>query len=180
MQTRALPLDLKQKINNGVKVVISETRRNYRLALNPEVKSCNFLNNILALREAKIKGAAESLMLNYQGYLTEGAISNLFIAANSRTIYTPPVTDGLLPGVTRGLIFKLAKAKGLLVQEKQLTLADLFQAQEAFLTLTSAGLLPIVKVGNRLLGSGRPGRLTKTLINLYQDYVAKFLASKEA
>lgn len=179
MQTRALPLDLKQKINQGVKVVISETRRNYRLALNPEIKSCNFLNNILALREAKIKGAVESLILNYQGYLTEGAVSNLFIVAKSGSIYTPPVTDGLLPGITRALIFKLAKAKGFLVQEKQLTLADLFQASEAFLTLTSAGLLPIVQVGNRLLGSGKPGKTTKALIKLYREYVANFLAGKE-
>lgn len=179
MQTRALPLDLKQKISQGVKVVISETRRNFRLALNPEVKSCNFLNNILALREAKIKGAAESLMLNYQGYLTEGAVSNLFIVAENGSIYTPPVTDGLLPGITRELILKLAKAKGFLIQEKRLTLADLFQALEAFLTLTSAGLLPIVKVDNRLLGSGQPGRVTKALINFYHNYVAKFLAGKE-
>lgn len=175
MQTRNLPLNLDHKIRYGVKVIISQVRRNYKLALDPTIKSCNFLNNILAQREANLKGAAEALILNYQGNLTEGAMSNVFVIDKNGVVCTPPVKDGLLPGITRDLVLKLAKSHNIEVKEKHIQVTELYNSKEIFLTLTSAGILPVVKVNDCIIGKGVPGKATRQLLECYNLYVKEFI-----
>lgn len=178
MQTRDLPGELEEQIKNGIQVIISQVRRNYKLALDPAIKSCNFLNSILAFREAKLQNAFEALMLNYQGYLTEGSFSNLFIVDKSGQIFTPPLSDGLLPGITRGLVINLAKKADFLAAEKHIKVKDLYNSKEVFLTTTSAGIMPVVKVGDFLIGDGKVGKATKALKELYQSYIKEWLQAE--
>lgn len=146
----------------GLSAAIVITRRISPEALNPAIKSLNFLNNILAKEEAKIKGAKEALMLNTKGQLTEGTTSNLFWVSNN-TLKTPALKCGLLPGVTRRLVLDVARQNKLDVVEGGFTPIELLSADEAFLTNTSLEIMPLVKVDDKLIGNGAPGKITKKL-----------------
>ena len=147
---------------DGVSVIVAKTRRNLPEALPPQVKSLNFLNNILAKMEAKAAGAHEALMLNHQGELTEGTTSNLFVVQRGR-VRTPAVECGILNGITRGLVLQLASELGIPSEEARLTVDDLLRADECFLTNTTQEVLPVTRVNGTMIGNGRPGEITRRL-----------------
>lgn len=147
---------------DGVSVIVAKTRRNLPEALPPQVKSLNFLNNILAKMEAKAAGAHEALMLNHQGELTEGTTSNMFVVQRGR-VRTPAVECGILNGITRGVVLQLASELGLPSEETRLTVDDLLRADECFLTNTTQEVLPVTRVNGTMIGNGRPGEITRRL-----------------
>lgn len=146
----------------GVKISIVSLRRTPSQALDASVKSANYLNNIMARIEASQQGAAEGLMLTLNGFLAEGAVSNIFFVKNNR-LYTPDIRLGILPGITRGLTLRLARSLKIRVSEGRFRPADLLRSDECFLTNTSMEIMPVVKVDGRRIGRGIPGPLTQKL-----------------
>ncbi len=156
---------------NGLSIVTVPTLRNLPETTNPRVKSLNYLNNILAKIEAHNSGVQEALMLNQRGYVVECSGENIFIVKSS-TLYTPPVYLGALKGITRDCIIGIATHLGFRVIEEPFTRFDVFDADECFLTGTAAEGIPVVKVDNRIIGNGKPGKITKLLIRKYRDITA--------
>ena len=146
--------------SSGVRTIISSIVRNHPGTVNPMIKSNNLINNALAMQEGLKRGAFEVIMRNYRGELTEGSMSNLFVVRGGRAL-TPPLTAGLLPGITREFLFEIAKDAGVEVSEATLHDEDLFGADEAFFTGTTREILPIVSVNDRQIGNGLPGPITK-------------------
>jgi branched-chain amino acid aminotransferase len=159
---------------HGVAAVVAKTRRNLPEALPPQVKSLNFLNNILAKIEATTAGAHEAFMLNQGGELTEGAASNVFVVQHGR-LRTPAVGCGILDGITRSLVIQLAHDLNIPVEETRLTPDDLFHADECFLTNTTQEVLPVTQVDGRAIGNGRPGPLTRQLHASFRACLDRFL-----
>jgi branched-chain amino acid aminotransferase len=157
---------------NGLSLVIAETRRNLKEAINPQIKSLNFLNNILAKIEAKKKNAYEAIMLNASGELTEGTISNLFFYRND-ALCTPSVSCGILDGVTRGLIIELAGREGLKVKEGKFMKKDIYEAREVFITNTTMEVMPVSKLDDRIYPAGK---IAKLLRKLYRQEVNAYVA----
>ena len=153
----------------GVPVSISSVRRNAPDALDPSIKSCNLLNNILAVREAQAKGSVEALLLNASGQLAEGASSNLFVVNDGRLL-TPPLSAGILAGITRELVLARAPEIGFDAKEIPLTVDDLLSADEAFLTSSLKEVMPIRAVDGSPIGDGRPGPITWRVHGDYRDY----------
>jgi branched-chain amino acid aminotransferase len=152
---------------HGVAVAIVSTVRNHPGTVNPLIKSNNLLNNALAMQEALRRGAYEGIMRNYRGELAEGTTSNLFIVKNGAAL-TPPLDAGLLPGITREFLFEIGAEQRIEVREAVLLDEDLFAADEAFLTATTRDLVPIVRVNDRPIGTGRPGPVTVTLLQAFR------------
>jgi branched-chain amino acid aminotransferase len=152
----------------GVKVCLSPVMRNHPGSVNPMIKSNNLLNNALAMQEALRRGGTEAIMRNYRGELTECAQSNLFIVTRG-TLRTPALEAGLLPGITREFVLELARAAGIPACEQGLHDADLFAADECFLTGTTKELMPIVQVDDRTIGSGAPGPITQCLLKAFRE-----------
>ncbi|MFH1732681.1 MAG: branched-chain-amino-acid transaminase [Planctomycetota bacterium] len=149
---------------NGLDLVTAPTRRISTDALNPRIKSCNYLNNILAKIEGIGSGCIEALMLNSKGEVAECTGDNIFIV-NGSVLKTPPPEAGILEGVTRGVVINdLAAKLGLTALEVPLTRHDLFLADECFLTGTAAEIIPVVKIDGRKIGDGKPGRTTVQLL----------------
>jgi branched-chain amino acid aminotransferase len=161
----------------GVTVSIVNTRRNAPEALNPKIKSLNFLNNILAKIEAKEAGTYEAIMLNYRGYLTEGTITNIFFVKRG-SIFTPSIEAGILDGITRDLIIRVAERNGKNVKEGLYTPEDLYSADEAFITNTTLEILPVIKIDKNVIGKGIPGSVTKDLHRRYREEVERYLRAK--
>jgi len=159
----------------GMDIVTVPTTRNLHSALNPAIKSLNYLNNILAKIEANNAGVEEAVMLNSEGFVAECTADNLFIVKNGE-LFTPPLSAGALYGITRQTVIELAQEAGLKVSEPNLTRYDLFNADECFLTGTGAELIPVVKIDGRIIGSGKPGALTRKLV---EDYHALTKVSGE-
>ena len=150
----------------GLTIITVPTTRNLHSALNPAIKSLNYLNNILAKIEAQNGGCEEAVMLNSEGYVSEGTGDNLFIVKGGRLL-TPPLSAGTLYGITRATVMELAVESGMLVAEPNLTRYDLFNADECFLTGTGAEIVPVVKIDGRVIGTGQPGPLTRQLEERY-------------
>lgn len=150
----------------GMDIVTVPTVRNLHSAVNPAIKSLNYLNNILAKIEANNAGVEEAVMLNAEGFVAEGTADNIFIVKGNQ-LMTPPLSAGALYGITRGVVMDLARENGLAVSEPNLTRYDLFNADECFLTGTGAELIPVVKIDGRVIGSGKPGAVTKDLVTRY-------------
>jgi branched-chain amino acid aminotransferase len=150
----------------GMDIVTVPTVRSLHSALNPAIKSLNYLNNILAKIEANNAGVEEAVMLNSEGFVAECTADNLFIIKNG-ALFTPPLYAGALYGVTRGTVMELAEQIGIKVVETNLTRYDLFNADECFLTGTGAEIMPVIKIDGRVIGSGKPGALSKKLIEEY-------------
>ena len=150
----------------GMEIVTVPTTRNLHSALNPAIKSLNYLNNILAKIEANQAGCEEAVMLNAEGFVAECTGDNLFIVKAGQ-LFTPPLSAGALYGITRATVIGLAQAAGYQVFEPNLTRYDLFNADECFLTGTGAEMVPVVKIDGRVIGNGRPGRVTKKLVKSY-------------
>jgi branched-chain amino acid aminotransferase len=147
---------------SGLEVVTAATIRNHPNALNPRIKSLNYLNNILAKIEAIRAGCLEAIMLNHKGEVAECTGDNLFVVRHG-VLRTPPIDAGILEGVTRDAVIELAGAAGIPVQEIALTRHDVYAADECFLTGTAAEVIPVVKCDGRVIGSGRPGPITRQL-----------------
>src|SRR5437867_8630398 len=157
----------KEVFERGVKVVLVPIVRNHPSTVNPLIKSNNLLNNALAMQDAFRHGGFEGVMRNYKGELAECTQSNLFIVKDGAAL-TPPLDAGLLPGITREFLFEVGREAGIPVREAVLKDADLFAADESFLTSTTREVVPIVQVDDRQIGSGRPGPVTLALLNGYR------------
>jgi branched-chain amino acid aminotransferase len=151
----------------GMDIVTVPTVRNLHSALNPAIKSLNYLNNILAKIEANNAGVEEAIMLNSEGFVAECTADNIFIIKNG-AVFTPPLSAGALYGVTRQTVIELAEQSGIKVSEPNLTRYDLFNADECFVTGTGAEIMPVVKIDGRVIGAGKPGATTTKLIAEYK------------
>jgi branched-chain amino acid aminotransferase len=150
----------------GMAVVTVPTVRNLHSALNPAIKSLNYLNNILAKIEAINSGCEEAVLLNAEGFVSECTGDNLFIVKEGQ-LMTPPLSAGALYGITRRVVMEIAEESGIKVSEPNLTRYDLFNADECFLTGTGAEIVPVVKIDGRVIGNGKPGPVTKKLVGQY-------------
>jgi branched-chain amino acid aminotransferase len=150
----------------GMAVVTVPTVRNLHSALNPAIKSLNYLNNILAKIEAINSGCEEAVLLNAEGFVSECTGDNLFIVKEGQ-LMTPPLSAGALYGITRRVVMEIAEESGMKVSEPNLTRYDLFNADECFLTGTGAEIVPVVKIDGRVIGNGKPGPITKKLVGQY-------------
>ena len=153
----------------GMKVISATTVRNHPLAIPPQVKSLNYLNNILAKIEALDYEVPEAIMYNHEGYVAEATGDNVFIVRDG-VIYTPPAEAGSLEGVTQGVVIRLAKEENFEVVEKNLTRFDLYVCDEFFLTGTAAEVIGIVEIDGRGIGDGKPGPITKLLRKKFFKY----------
>jgi len=133
------------------------------------MKSCNLINNILAVREAQAKKAAEPLMMNERGDVAEGASANLFMVSKGALI-TPPLSDGILAGVTREVVLERARELGVEAREESIRVDKLLAADEAFITSTLKEVMPIASVDGTAIGNGRPGPITQRLLKAYREY----------
>jgi len=154
--------------DNGISLVTASTRRIPMQCLDPRIKSLNYLNNILAKIEAKEAGCPEAVMLNDRGRVAECTADNIFISKNG-TIGTPRLTEGALPGVTRGAVLELAERMGLETKQTTLGLHDLYNSEECFLTGTGAELVPVVSIDGRTVADGKPGELTHRLQKAFRE-----------
>ena len=153
----------------GMKVISATTVRNHPLAIPPQVKSLNYLNNILAKIEALDYEVPEAIMYNHEGYVAEATGDNVFIIRDG-VILTPPAEAGSLEGITRSVVIRLAKEDNLEVVEKNLTRFDLYVCDEFFLTGTAAEVIGIVEIDGRIIGNGKPGPITKLLRKKFFEY----------
>jgi len=158
--------------HKGLKIVTVPTRRNIPEALNPQIKSLNYLNNILGKIEAINAGVPEALMLDQNGFVTECTGDNIFMIKDD-VVVTPPVSVGVLNGITRGAVLEVAAKTGLKTCERMLTRFELYVADEMFLTGTAAELIPVVMIDGRLIGTGSVGKHTSALISAFKKITKK-------
>ena len=156
----------------GISIVIASVRRNHPRALDPAIKSNNLLNNILAVREGQGRGAAEAILLNDLGEVAEGASSNVFVVKGGR-VSTPPLEAGILSGITRRIVLDLCRERGIPAREETLIAADLFAADEVFITSTTKEAAPVRTVDGKLVGAGRPGPVHQRILQAYRDYALR-------
>jgi branched-chain amino acid aminotransferase len=152
----------------GMEIITVPTVRNLHSAVNPAIKSLNYLNNILAKIEANNSGCEEAIMLNAEGFVSECTGDNIFIVKEGKLL-TPPLSAGALYGITRQVVMELGEQSGISVFEPNLTRYDIFNADECFLTGTGAEIVPVVKVDGRVIGTGKPGVLTRKLVADYHS-----------
>ncbi len=157
---------------DGLKIVSVSTRRNVPDALNPKIKSLNYLNNILVKIQANLAGVGEALMLNSQGFVAEGSGDNIFIVKNG-VLFTPPSYIGALEGITRAAIMKIAQEIGYALKEEPFTLHDVYVADEVFLTGTAAEVIAVREVDARTIGEGKAGPITTRLLKEFRSIVQK-------
>ncbi|WP_126427926.1 branched-chain-amino-acid transaminase [Brevibacillus marinus] len=155
---------------NGMRIITVPTRRNRPDSLDPRIKSLNYLNNILAKIEARLAGVSEALLLNSEGYVTEGTGDNVFLVKRG-VIYTPPCYLGALGGITRQTIIDIAQRLGYVVKEEAFTRHDVYIADEVFLTGTAAEVISVVEVDGRKIKDGKPGPVTNHLLQEFRRYV---------
>jgi len=156
----------------GMEIITASTQRTPVSALNPQIKSMNYLNNILAKIEAVNAGANEALMLNSSGNVVECSGDNIFIYRNG-TLITPPTSIGALDGITRGIVIKIAKQEGLKVEELIFSRYEVYTSDECFLSGTAAEIIPVIKVDGREIGNGKPGKITALLINKFKKFTGE-------
>jgi branched-chain amino acid aminotransferase len=154
--------------DKGVSLITASTRRIPIQCLDPRIKSLNYLNNILAKIEAKEAGVPEAVMLNERGRVAECTADNIFIIKNGHA-ETPRLTDGALPGITRGAVIELAERAGIPTKQTAMGLHDLYNADECFLTGTGAEIVPVVGIDGRKIGDGRPGPTTHKLLAAFRE-----------
>lgn len=154
----------------GLELVTAATIRNHPAALSPRIKSLNYLNNIMAKMEGLRAGCVEALMLNHKGEVAECTGDNIFIIRRGRLL-TPPIDAGILEGITRNAVLELAKKMGIVTAEIPFTRHDIFISEECFLTGSAAEVVPVVKLDDRLLGTGKPGPVTLQLMKAFQELV---------
>ena len=159
-----------ENFERGVRVAFVKTRRNHPLALDPSIKSTNFLNNIQAKIEAIKAGAYEGIMLNWDGFVAEGTISNICMVKKG-VLYTPHTNTGILEGVTRELVLRLARKKKITVKEARLKPQQFLAADECFITNTTMEIMPVTTIDKKRIGTGTPGPITALLRQAYKKEV---------
>jgi len=164
---KAFPAPPERTFTEGITVALVDVRRNHPSALNPTIKSNNLLNNALAMQEALRQHADEALMQNHDGHIVECSQSNFFIVKDGR-LRTAPIADGLLPGITRQFVMDLGTDIGVHTEERSFTPQDVFEADEAFITGTTREVTPVVRVGERTIGAGKPGAVTLRLLDEFR------------
>ncbi len=152
----------------GMDLITVPTTRNHQNAVNPAIKSLNYLNNILAKIEALNSGYEEAIMLNSQGFVAECTGDNIFII-KGKSMMTPPLEAGALYGITRQTAIDIAQSMGLVVTEPNISRYDIYNADECFLTGTAAEVMPVVKLDGRVIGDGNPGSYTKSIVEKYKE-----------
>ncbi len=168
IQKKLAPVS-EESYSHGVRVSAVDVRRNHPKSLDPAMKSSNLLNNIMALRQAQERGAEEAVLLNLDGFVAEGSSTNVF-AVKSGTLGTPPLSAGILGGITRAVVIELAAAQGIPFTEADLKLDDLLGADEAFLSSTTREVMPIRQVDEALISDGRPGPISVRLLEAFRKY----------
>ena len=176
IMTKPLKPPPPERYRTGVSLVVAQTRRNLPSALDPQIKATNFLNNIQAKREAIAACAFDSVLLNWEGHLTECTVSNLFFVQSGR-LCTPALSCGILDGITRGIILSLARETGIAVNEGRFTAEALMAAEESFLSNTTMEVMPATKLNGQPIGHGTPGPLTGRLHQIFVAQRRKFLES---
>lgn len=156
----------------GLEIITAKTKRNLITALNPKIKSLNYLNNILAKIDAIKAGTEEALMLTYDDYVAECTGDNIFIVSRGKLV-TPPTDVGALEGITRDTVIELAKKDKIPFEEKMLKMTDVYSADEAFLTGTAAEIIPVTKIDKRQIGNGKPGSITMRLMEEFKKLTTK-------
>lgn len=159
------PPDLYTK---GLDVITVATWRTPAASISPQIKSLNYLNNIMAKVEAIQAGCSEAVMLNHQGFVAECTGDNIFVLKNG-VLNTPPISAGALDGITRRAVIELAKQEGIPVSEPTMTRFDLYNADECFLTGTAAEVIPAVRIDSRQIGNGKPGKTTLRLMQRFHE-----------
>jgi len=154
---------------NGLKVITAVQRRNRATIIDPQIKSLNYLNNILARIEADTRGAPEALMLTEEGMVAECTGDNIFLIKDG-CILTPPIHMGILDGITRRTVIELAEKRGYPVKETPFTLYNVYSADEVFLSGTAAELIAVTEIDGRVIGDGTAGPITMELLDAFQDY----------
>ncbi len=156
----------------GLKIITVATPAVAPEALNPRIKSLNYLNNIMAKLEALNAGFEEAIMINAQGCVAECTGDNIFLIRGD-ALLTPPATAGILEGCTRRAVMRLAAEVGLTAREADLQRYDLYTAEECFLTGTAAELIPVIDIDGRMIGSGKPGPQTLKLLERFRRFIAE-------
>jgi branched-chain amino acid aminotransferase len=156
----------------GIEVAVVSVRRNHPDALDPAIKSSNLLNNILAIREAQARGAAEAILLNQRGEVAEGTSSNVFVVREGR-VATPPLHAGILPGITREVVLELCAGLGIDGREQTLAPAGLAAADEVFMTSTLKEAAPVRRIDGQAIGSGTPGPVTLRILSAFREYAPR-------
>ncbi len=159
-----------ERYQNGLNLITCATRRPTPASLSPQVKSLNYLNNVMAKIEAIQAGCEEGIMLNEQGYVAECTGDNVFIIKNGQ-VFTPPISAGALDGITRQAVIEILGQLGISCTEKMMTRHDLFTADECFLTGTAAEVIPAVQLDRRLIGTGKPGPITARVVEAFHELV---------
>jgi len=154
----------------GIPTVVSSIRKNHPQCLNAQVKATQYLNNIMAVIEANNAEVLEAIMLTVDGYVAEGTADNIFIA-KGRELTTPPAHLGILRGITRDSVMKLARERGYEVNEGLFTTYELYEADECWFTGTGAELIPIISIDGRKVGTGKPGPIFKELKEAYAAFI---------
>lgn len=158
------------KYETGLKLITCPTRRPTPASLSPMIKSLNYLNNVMGKIEAQASGADEGLMLNEQGYVAECTGDNIFVIKDGKA-FTPPVSAGMLRGITRDTAIEILKELDIPLSEENLTRYDIFTADECFLTGTAAEVIAAVELDQRTIGNGKPGPLTQRCVERYREIV---------
>ncbi len=165
--THKIALYPKEFYKKGLEIVTATTRRNYPQALDPRIKSLNYLNNILAKIDAIKSGTEEAIMLTYDGHVAECTGDNIFIVKNGELL-TPPADVGALEGITRDAVIGLAGKLDIPFHEKMMKMDDVYGADEVFLTGTAAEIIPVIKIDKREIAQGKPGKMTEHLIGEFK------------
>ncbi len=165
-----------EKYETGITLMTSSVRQKNPATLSSRAKTLNYLPNMMAKLEALRSGADEALMLNDQGFVSECVGENIFAVTHSPTgevhVLTPDVSAGILEGITRNVIISLAGQQGIQVRQANVTMFDLYTADEIFLTGTGAEIVPVVSLDGRTVGTGKPGTITRQLLKAFRDYAA--------
>jgi len=167
--TDKIALYPKKYYKNGLSIITAKTQQNSMKALSPQIKSLNYLNNILAKIEAIKAGSEEAIMLNYKGYVTECTGDNLFIVKKG-IVYTPKLSLGLLKGITRDAVITIAKKNKIKIKMDTFKCDRVYKADECFLTGTAAEIIPVVKVDGKRIGDGKPGKLTNLFLREFHKF----------
>jgi len=165
--TDKIALYPKEFYQNGLEIITAKTRRNLTTALDPKIKSLNYLNNILAKIDAIRAGTEEAIMLTYNDYVAECTGDNIFMVKGGK-LFTPPTGVGALEGITRAAVIGLAGAMSVNFEEKMLKMEDLYAADEVFLTGTAAEIIPVTIIDKKVIGNGKPGKITMRLMDEFK------------
>lgn len=155
---------------NGLEIVTAATIRNHPAALSPRIKSLNYLNNVMAKIEGRLAGSLEALMLNHKGDVAECTGDNIFIVRRGELL-TPSIDSGILEGITRNAVIELALERGMVVRETTLSRHDIYISDECFLTGSAAEVIPVIKLDDRPIGTGKVGEVTKALSKAFHELV---------